>query len=77
MIGIKQLDKEVNAILLNSELPQYNGFRYLRFRMKKGTLSLDKKIEIIEKYGNKEVLLTLHIKSDAKRNISVNPEGAE
>ena len=77
MIGIKQLDKEVNRVLLNTGSPHYLGFRYLRHRMKKGTLSLDKKIELIEKYGEHEVLLTLHIKTDAKRNLPVNPEGAE
>lgn len=77
MNGIKELNKEVDIILANPErFKDFPGFSPSRFRMwrarqKAKKLSLQKKIEITEYFGNIFVVIKLH------NRVNMTSEGGE
>lgn len=59
MEGISKLNKELERILCSPENKKDNRIRVWGTRYYDGKLSLDKKIQIVEEFGDKKVLITL------------------
>lgn len=56
MNGLRKINDEVRKILLENN----PDFRVWRTRFKNNLLSLEKKIQIVEKYGKKNVTVTIN-----------------
>lgn len=62
MSGLEELNAEVQRVLtIRGASP---SFRLWKNRLKKGKLSIEIKMRIVEEFGNKEVLLTLKDKEN-------------
>lgn len=63
MNGLRKINDEVRKILLENN----PDFRVWRTRFKNNLLSLEKKIQIVEKYGKKNVSLNINEKENGTK----------